>query len=805
MKKIISALVSLAIVIGCLPMTFALADGTDTTATFNLQGSGTAASPYLITNADDLKAMRDAVNKAGNVANSNVSNYSTAHYMLTADIDLGGEEWTPIGKDDKNQFLGYFDGNGHVVKNFQIPSQQSYVGFFGMCGSWQDYSKIHVSNLGIENAEITANGTKGVMLGRGAGYFTNCYVKNSKLSGTGVAGGFIGTARHKSEFTNCYVYDVKITQVAGNESELGGFCGKLENSKQEYKFTNCYSAKVSVTNPGSGKYSPFYPFLNNTYRYQEKTKSDSTIEPAVVPVITNCYSADTHFSGKDGQNQPIKYKPEAAGGVEGATLEGICAALVTDGSAYTSDPSVNGGYPYLKNVSVWDGTTTNTNFAGGGTEDNPYLITSAAELAGLAKLIADTTDTTGLNSVTNGSKTMYLVKSNTYYKLTCDIDLNNKEWTPIGNVQYRFDGVFDGDGHTVKNVSMTQEKNAAGLFGATGKNSRILNLGVDGVSLKTRIGSLGTYAFVARCVGFGGLAGSIMTGGSDTKPMIENCFAKNVVIEPTDKQMGNNHSGGLVGNVLKESDSNNTFYISNSYTYNVTIKNYIDKGAFIGCNDCVLTYDGSGCSCGECVPNIKNCYAGGTINIVDVYGTGNDDGASARDKKFAFGNFGSANADGLVNCYTSAEVMNEDSSKAYYNKINYGKSAGDITTALVTDGSAYKTDSAINGDFPSLKWENAENIVSHKDIIIAAVSESENANNNVQVTVSAKGDTANKTVYIATYDGSGRLIDVDSIALSEFTSNTAKVTNVTADGAANIKVFVWDSNMNSVATMFSRK
>ncbi len=113
---------------------------------------------------------------------------------------------------------------------------------------------------------------------------------------------------------------------------------------------------------------------------------------------------------------------------------------------------------------AWDGTIA-TAFANDGTTNagsssNPYQIATGAQLALLAKLINDP-------ATCNTYK-------NKYYKLTANIDLNNIEWTPIGGVSYstvegihlRFQGTFDGDGHTISNLKITEEQPVgAGLFG----------------------------------------------------------------------------------------------------------------------------------------------------------------------------------------------------------------------------------------------------------------------------------------------------------------------------------------------------
>ncbi|MCR5690528.1 MAG: hypothetical protein K6G71_09805, partial [Clostridiales bacterium] len=66
-------------------------------------------------------------------------------------------------------------------------------------------------------------------------------------------------------------------------------------------------------------------------------------------------------------------------------------------------------------TSTWDGTVT-TSFSGAGTAASPYIIDSAAKLAGVAQL-------TNNNTGWSGGK---------YMVLTVDIDLNNRQWTPIG-------------------------------------------------------------------------------------------------------------------------------------------------------------------------------------------------------------------------------------------------------------------------------------------------------------------------------------------------------------------------------------
>lgn len=116
-------------------------------------------------------------------------------------------------------------------------------------------------------------------------------------------------------------------------------------------------------------------------------------------------------------------------------------------------------------VDTWDGTTIADKFAAGdGTQGNPFQIETAAQLAYFAK------------TVNEGEA--YLHK---YIVLTADIDLANKEWTPIGNYSNPFKGNFNGDNHTVTGMQISGELDRVGLFGECIKfnvNSAIKNITV---------------------------------------------------------------------------------------------------------------------------------------------------------------------------------------------------------------------------------------------------------------------------------------------------------------------------------------
>ncbi len=104
--------------------------------------------------------------------------------------------------------------------------------------------------------------------------------------------------------------------------------------------------------------------------------------------------------------------------------------------------------PFSTSAAAWDGTTA-TEFTGKGTASDPYIIASAENLKYLQKMVADGEDYRG-----------------EYFTQTADIDLNGKEWTPIGDSGMYFSGVYDGLGHEIKGLFISDGTlTYCGLFG----------------------------------------------------------------------------------------------------------------------------------------------------------------------------------------------------------------------------------------------------------------------------------------------------------------------------------------------------
>ena len=199
----------------------------DTSSVTALPGSvpGTlAAGTYKISTVDDLKNLATYVN-AGKVA-------SGCTFVLANDIDISGEEWTPIGN-STNKFTGIFDGNGHEITGLKTTSG-TYRGLFGFVTGT-------VKNLGVNRATIGGGNYTGALVGRlNGGTVDNCYAKAVTVTGTGnYTGGLVGQANGGNVKNSCIVGG----SVSSSGTHLGGLIGSATNNA---KIDTCYSS-ISVS------------------------------------------------------------------------------------------------------------------------------------------------------------------------------------------------------------------------------------------------------------------------------------------------------------------------------------------------------------------------------------------------------------------------------------------------------------------------------------------------------------------------------------------------------------------------------
>ena len=182
---------------------------------YSIQNDGS----YMVYNAKGLMNIAKLVN--GGKTDINIT--------LTADIDLTGKNWTPIGTSFSNKYTGTFDGGGHTIKGLTVTTNDQFVGLFGSIGNAGT-----VKNVMMEDVQITSNrssGFAGGVAGYSDGTIENCSVSGS-VSGTVYVGGVVG-AQWEGSITGC-----SSSATVKGMVHVGGVVGQTNGSAT---LTACYA------------------------------------------------------------------------------------------------------------------------------------------------------------------------------------------------------------------------------------------------------------------------------------------------------------------------------------------------------------------------------------------------------------------------------------------------------------------------------------------------------------------------------------------------------------------------------------
>ena len=255
-------------------------------------GNGTKDAPWLITSREDLIALANRLNS--DVTETNYNHFNGCYFKQTADIDLTGVTWEPIGYSSSTCFSGNYDGDGHIIANAysegkaDIDTKGNYsstAGIFGwvLFGSVQnlhvkaatfkatgknDYSFVggitgvcfgasikncSVTDSTLESKRNNNNNCAGSIAGYSTGgTFEKCAAKKNDIKSMAYGGGFVGEVDDTygagtSVFTNCYAADCTVTattKAPQGTSFVGGFAGEITDST--LNINNCYVYKVKL-------------------------------------------------------------------------------------------------------------------------------------------------------------------------------------------------------------------------------------------------------------------------------------------------------------------------------------------------------------------------------------------------------------------------------------------------------------------------------------------------------------------------------------------------------------------------------
>lgn len=539
----------------------------------SMAGTGGPEDPFQVVSGQDLAELAVLVNSGGYVGSVKASEaWLVLTNDITVDGCGGPGGWIPVG-DSASPFTGVFDGGGFSVSGLYIDSGDGPQGLFGVVGSGGVVKNVKIDgnvtgqdavggvagrvaeggsviNCGFSGS-VTGNlyvggvagyvegwltecrsygfvaggwhvggvagaadgkldscfsmsevtgGAEGQYTGGVAGYvgtggsLLNCYARGTVTGGVNATGGVAGYVR--GTLTNCYA-----TGAVWGENNTGGVAGYLYGGQA----LGCAALNMSVA--GTAGVGRVAGVIANNGGTEGSVGFTGTTDQNGQRFITDT-SAD--INGRDVAKQSLNaavFYTETLGFDENAWFaENDKLPVLRSDDGGLVDGQTN-EMPSHLTVTVLN----NEGFSGDGSENNPFEIWTAADLALLAKYV-------------NGGERYYNIA---YYQLMDDIDLadaglSGTGWIPIGladDVSLAFSGVFDGGGHRISGLYINEPAKAyQGLFGVisggTVKNVVIKECRVTGGNtVGGLVGFVGDGGVISGCLVSGEISGNWYTGG----------------------------------------------------------------------------------------------------------------------------------------------------------------------------------------------------------------------------------------------------------------------------------------------------
>lgn len=422
-------------------------------------GDGTQGAPYQISSAGELANLAKMV--------SGGETYESTYFELTADIDLGGKEWTPIGTKD-SQFAGKFSGNGKTIRNLTVGGGDNN-GLFA-------YSSGEIKDVYLEKIDITTTMNAGGVCAFNSGTIEGCGVLSGTIICSNPNGGQLGgiCKENSGTISRCF----SNASVKGATSAGIVYINRGIGVVQDCYNTGTLEGSSSASGINTNNYGKIKTCLNlGAVIAEDKISEEGSVIRGYgicvmnVPgaSLENCYSdsdvCPKELFGGFRNNTTVYYKTTAElcggslpDGFDGSvwnvgSIGGIADKDAADrfaAKSYTY-PSLNGvGSAAAREVEVY-------NFSTDSTPDWQEF-----------KYIETVEDFRKIEDDLSGN-----------YVLAQDIDFGGNSYRPIAYKSgTSFTGKFSGNGHTISNISVNYDDDLVGLFGTN--KGLIMNLAVSG-------------------------------------------------------------------------------------------------------------------------------------------------------------------------------------------------------------------------------------------------------------------------------------------------------------------------------------
>lgn len=510
------------------------ADGPADVDLDDLDGDGSDGDPYVITNASELQAMEQDVE---------------AHYVLENDIDAtetanwnGGDGFDPIGQQTGSEFIGTFDGNGHVIEGLTIDRSESEVGLFGKIGVLNGDSG-SVANVSLIDVSISGDGWVGGLVGTHYEGTISDVSVHGTVSGVDEVGGLAG----KNHAGGTIERSFASVNVTGNDW-VGGLVGHDRSDIIDSYATGPVSGNNDV---GGLAGLSTHGIVERSYATGTVKGTGSNVGGLIGQLAGDVQDSfwDTDRSGLSGSDDGLGNTGHTDSELNGLSTQQMqgSASETEMSSLFTSGnwASVSGDYPDL--------------IANQRTISTPHSVEPGD--SEMADILADMEFHDGKYNVTSDKALQSIARNSTTlgwdYRLVLNIDASGTDqwdggdgFEPIGGT---FEGTFNGNDHSISELTVERPGlDVAGLFAET-SGATITNVILDDVSIRGGGGSNN---------GVGGLVGT----------------ARDTTIKASSSSgsvTGDTYIGGLIG-TLRDGST-----VSDS-TSSVTVSGDFGTGGLVG-------------------------------------------------------------------------------------------------------------------------------------------------------------------------------------------------------------------------------
>ena len=594
---------------------------------------------YQIGSAQDLVDFAALVNGGTTGANA----------VLTTNIDLDGTTWTPIGN-STNKYAGTFDGQGYAITNFDYTATSDYNGLFG-----------YISNATVKNFSIsgtltsdgfTKNGVVGCATGTakvtGIHSSMAINVSNFKAHTGGIVGGDNGATTDKIVVDGCE-FSGSLTHSGTGDCQAGimGYTGYST-------IRNCIFS--GTINGGNSKYGGILGYCKQpSFGGVQNCLSIGKI--VADPSCTTAAAIIANFNGAATSNVKNNYYCLAEGSTTTIAI-GNKASSCEAPHAVTASQLASGEVCYLLNgdqsniafhqtLSTDDVPTLDAShgivYLAGRTHCDGTAYEGVTGYSNTANIQDDHDFVDGFCSYCDALDASFTMTPNTdgYYEissanllrqfaitvnggeytanavLTADIDMTDKPWpNSIGDWQssHMYKGKFDGQGHSITNLTINTVRDYHGLFGVVGQDAEIKNFYIDG-AITVNNNSIGIVSYtrddnvlisnIHSNMNFSGASGKRVggiVGNANQASNVGTATIDRCVYSGTMTLTGTGNKGGIVG------------YILNNGYVKTTISNCIFDGTITNDGDAetggIVGYAGANLT----KTVIKNCLSIGTVN-----------------------------------------------------------------------------------------------------------------------------------------------------------------------------------------------